>query len=82
MMKAAEDYLQFSKAMAIELGADNNYYYMPYSSGYQSVISGYGAANQAKLSAISRNYDPQQVFQTLQPGYFKLDGKAPFGTTV
>jgi hypothetical protein len=82
MMKAAEDYVQVSKAMAKELGVDNNYYYMPYSSGYQPVVAGYGAENMAKLNAISKKYDPAQVFQKLQPGYFKLNGKAPLGASV
>ncbi|RAR05446.1 FAD-binding domain-containing protein [Stemphylium lycopersici] len=82
MMKAADDYVQTSKAMAKELGVDNDYYYMPYSSGYQPVIAGYGTENVAKLNAISKKYDPSQVFQRLQPGYFKLDGEAPFGERV
>jgi hypothetical protein len=82
MMKAAEDYVQVSKAMAKELGVDNDYYYMPYSSGYQPVVAGYGAENMAKLNAISKKYDPSQVFQNLQPGYFKLNGKAPLGASV
>jgi FAD/FMN-containing dehydrogenase len=82
MMKAAEDYVSMSKVMARELGVDNEYYYMPYSSGYEPVISGYGIENMAKLMAISKKYDPKQVFQELQPGYFKLDGRAPLGASV
>jgi hypothetical protein len=82
MMKAAEDYVKTSQAMAKKLAADNHYYYMPYSSGYQPVVSGYGTKNVAKLQAVSRKYDPEQVFQRLQPGYFKLDGNAQFETTV
>ena len=30
--------------------------------------------NQAKLKAVALRYDPNGVFQRLQPGYFKLDG--------
>lgn len=82
MMKAAEDYIQVSKTMAKELGVDNDYYYMPYSSGYQPVVAGYCAENMARLQAISNKYDPTQVFQNLQPGYFKLHGKAPLGASV
>jgi len=68
--------------MATELGVDNDYYYMPYSSGYQPVIARYGVKNLARLNAISKKYDSSQVFQKLQPGYFKLDGEAPFGERV
>ena len=32
MMKAARSYIETSKGMARELGVDNEYYYMPYSS--------------------------------------------------
>ena len=82
IMEAAEEYVRTSKNMARNLGVDNDYHYMPYSSGYQPVIAGYGAENMARLDAVSRRYDPSRVFQTLQPGYFKLSGKAPFGVIV
>jgi hypothetical protein len=82
ILKAVQDFLSASVAMAKELGAYNDYMYMPYSSGYQPVISGYGAENIARLNKVSRKYDPSGVFQNLQPGYFKLDGKAPFGQVV
>jgi hypothetical protein len=81
IMKAAQDYMSASVSMAKELGAYNEYMYMPYSSPYQPVISGYGPTNVAKLKAASKKYDPQGVFHKLQPGYFKFDG-APFGTVV
>ncbi|KAJ4293485.1 hypothetical protein N0V90_008768 [Kalmusia sp. IMI 367209] len=50
------------------------YVYMNYASQFQDVISSYGSENQAALKAVARKYDPQGVFQVLQPGYFKLDG--------
>jgi hypothetical protein len=46
--------------------------YMNYAALQQSVIESYGAENVAKLQAVSQKYDPDQVFQILQPGYFKL----------
>ncbi|KAI4954620.1 hypothetical protein J4E86_005930 [Alternaria arbusti] len=82
MMKAAQSYIETSKGMARELSVDNEYYYMPYSSGYEPVVAGYGEKNMARLRAISQRYDPMQVFQNLQPGYFKLDGKAPLGASI
>jgi hypothetical protein len=38
----------------------------------QPVFASYGAANLAKLRATSKKYDPNGVWQKLQPGYFKL----------
>ncbi|KAI4690216.1 uncharacterized protein J4E84_004400 [Alternaria hordeiaustralica] len=63
-----------SSAAAKAAGKMNDYLYMNYASPYQNVVAGYGAANQAKLKTISKKYDPTGVFETLQPGYFKLDG--------
>jgi hypothetical protein len=82
ILKAAQDYLSASVAIAKELGAYSDYMYMPYSSPYQPVISGYGAENVVRLNKVSRTYDPSGVFQKLQPGYFKLDAKAPYGEIV
>lgn len=67
-------------AVATTKGKASPYLYMNYASPYQDVVSGYGTANQAKLKAISKKYDPTGVFETLQPGYFKLDG-APWGNS-
>ncbi|KAJ4346461.1 uncharacterized protein N0V89_010390 [Didymosphaeria variabile] len=50
------------------------YIYMNYASQFQDVIPSYGAENHARLKAVAKKYDPQGVFQVLQPGYFKLDG--------
>ncbi|KAF2030479.1 hypothetical protein EK21DRAFT_100359 [Setomelanomma holmii] len=82
IMEAAQDYINTSIAMSEELGAYNDYMYMPYSNPYQPVISGYGAEIVAKLKAISSKYDPSGVFQKLQPGYVKLDGSASYGMVV
>ncbi|KAK1675289.1 FAD binding domain-containing protein [Colletotrichum godetiae] len=57
-------------------GVANDYIYMNYAAQFQDVISGYGAENKAKLKSIAKKYDPKEVFQKLQPGYFKLD-RAP-----
>jgi len=43
-----------------------------YAAQEQNVFEGYGSANHAKLRIISKKYDPEGVFQRLQPGYFKL----------
>ncbi|KAL4892375.1 hypothetical protein BDV59DRAFT_208689 [Aspergillus ambiguus] len=49
--------------------------YMNYASGFQDVLESYGTENLNRLKDISRKYDPDQVFQTLQRGYFKLSGR-------
>lgn len=64
------------KAEAVARGVENDYVYMNYGSQFQDVIKSYGPDNKAKLKSIASKYDPRQVFQALQPGYFKLD-RAP-----
>lgn len=61
-----------SIAAAKAMGLDHPYLYQNYASQQQNVLASYGATNLAKLKAASQKYDPQQVFQKLQPGYFKL----------
>lgn len=65
-------------AEADERGLYSDFIYMNYASPYQDAIASYGADNKQRLQDIAANYDPTGVFQTLQPGYFKLDG-APYG---
>jgi FAD/FMN-containing dehydrogenase len=57
---------------AARRGMDEKYLYMNYASQYQDVIGSY--KDNAKLKSIAAKYDPKQVFQILQPGYFKLNG--------
>lgn len=59
-------------AKAKVMGIYNEWIYMNYASQFQNVIAGYGAENKARLQQIAAKYDPQGVWQTLQPGYFKL----------
>ncbi|KAH6874067.1 hypothetical protein B0T10DRAFT_415774 [Thelonectria olida] len=70
------DVLEKITAEAKKRGVDNDYVYMNYASQFQDVVATYGASNKAKLKKVAKKYDPQQVFQVLQPGYFKLD-RAP-----
>jgi hypothetical protein len=81
IMRAAKEYMSRAVEMARELGKDNDYMYMPYSSPYQAVVDGYGSANVERLKATAEKYDPSGVWRELQPGGFKLEG-APSGTTV
>jgi hypothetical protein len=66
------------QAEAIKRGLANDYIYMNYASPWQDPIASYGAENKQRLKQVASVYDPTGVFQRLQPGYFKLEGK-PFG---
>lgn len=76
--KFAAKVMERALAVVKARGKTNQYLYMNYASPFQDVVASYGAGNKAKLKAISKKYDPQRVFEVLQPGFFKLDG-APRG---
>ncbi|KAL7935512.1 hypothetical protein V8C35DRAFT_299670 [Trichoderma chlorosporum] len=46
--------------------------YLNYADKSQDPISSYGSAQKAKLQATSKKYDPKGLFQTANPGGFKL----------
>jgi len=58
-------------------GLDNAFIYQNYASQFQDVFASYGEKNQKRLVKIGERYDPEKVFQDLQPGYFKLAKGAP-----
>jgi hypothetical protein len=74
VLTACQNIVNKSVTKAKASGLDNPFLYMNYASQFQSVVPSYGAANHAKLVGIANKYDPDGVFQTLQPGYFKLNG--------
>lgn len=61
-------------AKAKEWGVYNEYIYMNYASQYQDVLRSYGEENYGRLVKVATKYDPERVFQELQPGYFKFGG--------
>ncbi|KAL8858221.1 MAG: hypothetical protein Q9178_005233 [Gyalolechia marmorata] len=69
---AANSWLAAAKAASVKAGLSNEYVYLNYAAPGQDPISGYGAGNKANLRAVSRKYDPDQVFQKAVPGAFKL----------
>lgn len=77
VLKFSSEIIKRVKAEAKKKGLNNDYIYQNYASQFQDVFSSYGKENQKKLVAVSKKYDPAQVFQKLQPGYFKLKGGAP-----
>jgi hypothetical protein len=72
LRKFATTIMEHSVKAAKAKGKDHPYLYMNYASSAQDPVAGYGAANQARLRAISKKYDPSGAFEKLQPGYFKL----------
>lgn len=64
-LKEVERYTQ-------EVGAANDWIYLNYAGRTQDVIKSYGPQNVAKLRAASKKYDPEQVFQKLVPGGYKI----------
>ncbi|KAF1947958.1 FAD-binding domain-containing protein [Clathrospora elynae] len=79
--KAALDFMNAVKVEAKKRGLHNRYIYMNYAGPYQNVVPSYGEANLAKLKSIAKKYDPNAVFQKLQPGGYKLEG-APYGEII
>ena len=53
-------------------GVYHPFKYMNDAAGSQPVFAGYGAENRERLLNISREYDPDRVFQELSPGGFKI----------
>jgi hypothetical protein len=74
--RVMSDIMKAIKSDSEKLGVQNDWVYMNYAAQFQDVIASYGPASKSKLKTIAKKYDPKEVFQTLQPGYFKLD-RAP-----
>ncbi|KAH7232386.1 uncharacterized protein BKA55DRAFT_667361 [Fusarium redolens] len=60
--------------LANQAGKLKRFRYMNYAHVEQDVISSFGDSNKQLLKDVARTYDPNGVFQWLQPGGFKLDG--------
>ncbi|USP81711.1 hypothetical protein yc1106_08985 [Curvularia clavata] len=74
--KLTSDILSAIKAESEALDKQSSWVYMNYASQFQDVIASYGEESKKKLKSVAAKYDPKEVFQKLQPGYFKLD-RAP-----
>jgi hypothetical protein len=75
VLQASMNFVNRVNAQAREMGLEEPFLYMNYASQFQDVIHSYGLANVYRLQMIARKYDPGKLFQTLQPGYFKLNGR-------
>jgi len=75
--KAAYACVDEITAKAKATGKWNPYIYLNYAGEFQDPLGGYGKANVAKLAALSKKYDPAQVFQKLVPGGWKIANAKP-----
>jgi hypothetical protein len=58
-------------AAAIE-GGQRAWRFLCYSDGSQNPLASYGHENVKKMKEVAAKYDPEQVFQKLVPGGFKI----------
>ena len=58
--------------LARQEGLLHDYQYLNYAASFQDPIGSYGEVEKEKLLAVSRRYDPNQVFQKRVSGNFKL----------
>jgi hypothetical protein len=72
VMATARTATERMNATAYAQGLGYPYIYQNYAALEQPVFESYGQENLEKLKAASKKYDPNGVWQKLQPGYFKL----------
>lgn len=70
--KAYTNWLSKTTQKAKEMDLDHDYLYMNYASQFQDPLRSYGANSIARLTEVAKKFDPDAVFQKLQPGHFKL----------
>jgi hypothetical protein len=73
VLAAARNITNRANATAYAQGLGNRFIYQNYAAFEQPVFEGYGEDNLEKLRRVSRKYDPNGVWQKLQPGYFKIN---------
>jgi len=54
------------------MGVWNEFIYLNYAAPWQKPITSYGQANKNFLQSVSKEYDPNSLFQKAVPGGFKL----------
>ncbi|PGG95320.1 hypothetical protein AJ79_10125 [Helicocarpus griseus UAMH5409] len=72
--QALQSVIKRTSTYAKERGWGKEFQYMNYAGEFQDIIAGYGEDNKRELVTIADRYDPEAVFQRLQPNYFKLVG--------
>ncbi|KAG8527849.1 uncharacterized protein KY384_006765 [Bacidia gigantensis] len=72
IVNATETFLRKAREYCQEQNQYEPFVYSNYALPSQDAVASYGTENQAFLRAVAREYDPQEVFQKLVPGGFKL----------
>jgi Berberine and berberine like len=68
----ARDLVDTIENEAKKLGVYDPYIYLNYAAPWQDVIAGYGPASVSRLQKLKAKVDPNNVFQRLVPGGFKI----------
>ncbi|PGH06621.1 hypothetical protein GX51_02248 [Blastomyces parvus] len=76
IIPASESILSQSNAIAAELGLQDDFIYINYAGPTQSPLASYGRESLRELRSVQAKYDPDLVFEKLQPGGFKLNTEA------
>ena len=72
ILAASRNFISRANATAYGQELGNRFLYQNYAGQEQGVFAGYGQENLERLREVGRKYDPNGVWQKLQPGYFKL----------
>ncbi|KAE9969552.1 hypothetical protein Vi05172_g4537 [Venturia inaequalis] len=70
--EALATYRETVKAESVKRGVDVDWEYLNYADKTQNPLSTYGDENVAFMKTVAAKYDPNGIFQTRQPGGFKL----------
>jgi hypothetical protein len=73
LTQAIEIYFSQIDTLSKSLGLYNEFSYFNYAYKDQKVMKGYGKENLQRMKSVSKQFDPEGVFQRLVPGGFKLD---------
>jgi hypothetical protein len=71
--KEAQGWVQHVREFAATIpGGNREWEYLNYADGSQDPLASYGPGSAQKLHDVSKKYDPEQVFQKLAKGGFKI----------
>lgn len=69
---AAQQWVSSVRDYTTLLGMDHPFEFLNNAAPFQDPLGSYGSANLHFMKHVAEKYDPDQVFQTLVPGGFKL----------
>ena len=75
VLNATKTFIRLAQHYTKSQNQHIEFIYSNYALPFQDPIASYGDESQEFLRIVSKKYDPQQVFQKLVPGGFKLYGR-------